>query len=337
MIKFAGTHVDYGKFYADAMQKNGHEFYRHINSETLHHQLRIYRKFYPEIITELEAVARAVGLPSEFVLYEDIAASIDHWRDRLRPQNHGCTIFAIHEGENTFVGRSYDWIPAAREFYGTYQVGLKGANRYFGFSDESVWYRHTGKRLRKPYFVDAVNDKGLYIGLTFSNIDAWKYGLLPTHFIRYIAEKCATTRQALNVFAKMPGAIPKNFLIADAKGDLAAVEHAARRYAILRPNREGVLIHTNHCLSPELIKYDRVRARHPETDTFLRYAETEFLVNQQLPGFQFTDLWRILRQSHYIYNDDTIWSLALELNSRRFNIYHDTAMGQKQQKFGFDS
>lgn len=337
MIKFSGTHIDYGEFCADLMQKNGHEFYRHTNPETLQHQLGVYRKFYPEIITELEAVARAVGLPSEFVLYEGLAAPVDHWRDRLRPRNHGCTIFAIHEGKNTFVGRNYDWLPAAREFYGVYRVELKGANRYFGFSDESVWYRHTGKRLRKPYFVDALNDKGLYIGLTFSNIDAWKYGILPTHFIRYIAEKCATTRQALNTFAKMPGAIPKNFLIADAKGDIAVVEHAARHYAVLRPNSRGVIIQTNHCLAPELQKYDRVRERHPGTDTFLRYAEAEFLINQQLPGFQFTDLWRILRKSHYVYNDDTIWSLALELSSQRFNIYHDTAMGQKQQKISFDS
>lgn len=337
MIKFTGTRMEYGKFYAEAMLKNGHEFYRQINEETLHHQLKVYRKYYPEIVIELENAAKTVGIPPEFMLYEGLAAAVDHWRNRLRPRNHGCTIFAIHEGKNTFVGRNYDWLPAAREFYSVYQMSIKGAHRYFGFSDESVWYRHTGKRLRKPYFVDALNEKGLYIGLTFSNIDNWGYGLVPPHFIRYVVEKCATTRQALNVFAKIPGAIPKNFLIADAKGDIAVVEHAAKRYAILRPNEHGILLHTNHCLAPELIKYDCVRERNPGTDSFLRYAEAEFLVNQQMPGFQFTDLWRILRRSHYVYNDTTIWSLALELGSGRYNIYHDTAMGQKQQKFGFDN
>lgn len=336
MIKFSGAHAEYGEFVAKMMQKNNHEFYRHLNPETLQHQQKIYQKFYPEIITELNVIANYFGLPPEFVLYEGIASSVDHWRERLRPRNHGCTIFAIHEGDNTFVGRNYDWIPAVREFYGAYQIDIRGANRYFGFSDESVWYRHTGKRLRKPYFVDAVNEKGLYIGLTFSNIDAWNYGVLPMHFIRYVAEKCNTTRQALNAFAKIPGAIPKNFLIADAKGDIAVVEHAARHHAVLRPGANGVLIQTNHCLAPELIKYDRVRERNPRTNTFLRYAEAEYLINQQLPNFQFTDLRPILRQSHYIYNDDTIWSLALELSSQRFNIYHDTAMGQKQQKFEFN-
>lgn len=337
MLKFTGTHADYGKFYAQLMQKNGHDFYRHVDSETLRRQQKIYQKFYPEILTELSAVAETVGLPPEFIFYEGIASSVDHWRQRLRPRNHGCTIFAVHEDDKTFVGRNYDWISAAREFYQVYRMELKGAYRYFGFSDESVWYRHTGKNTRKPYFVDALNDQGLYIGLTFSNIDSWNYGILPIHCIRYIAEKCATTRQALNAFHKMPGAIPKNFLIADARGDLAVVEHAARRYAVLRPNSRGILIHTNHCLAPELIPRDTLRQRNPGTDSFLRYAETEFLVNQQLPNFQFTDLWPILRRSHYVYNPDTIWSLALELSSGRFNIYHDTALGQKQQKFSFDS
>lgn len=337
MLKFTGNHAEYGKFCAELMQKNGHDFYRHVNPKTLARQQRIYQKYYPAIITELEAVAATVGLPLEFVLYEGIASSVDHWRERLRPRNHGCTIFAVHEGDQTFVGRNYDWIPAAREFYNVYRVEIKGAHRYFGFSDESVWYRHTGKNTRKPYFVDALNDQGLYIGLTFSNIDSWNYGILPVHLIRYVVENCATTRQALNAFAKLPGAIPKNFLIADARGDTAVVEHAARRYAVLRPNSRGVLIHTNHCLAPNLIPHDTVRERHPRTDTFLRYAETEYLVNCQLPGFQFTDIWRILRQSYYIYNEGTIWSLALELSTQRFNIYHDTATGQKQQKFGFDS
>lgn len=147
MIKFSGTRADYGKFYADIMRANGHDFYRHVNPETLHRQTKIYHKFYPEIITELEAVAEAIGLPPEFILYEDIAAPVDHWRDRIHQRNHGCTIFAIHENGQTFVGRNYDWLPAAREFYEGYKLEIKGANPYFAFSDGSVW-RHQGSNLQ---------------------------------------------------------------------------------------------------------------------------------------------------------------------------------------------
>lgn len=153
--------------------------------------------------------------------------------------------------------------------------------------------------------------------------------------VRYIAEHCRTTRQALNVFAKIPCAVPKNFLIADTSGNLATVEHAAKKYAIIRPDTHGVLIQTNHCLDPKLQRIDHVTLHNPNPTTFLRYDEAKYLINEQLPNFQFTDIWRILRNTHYVYSDETIWSLALELTSQRFNVYYDTAMGQKHTKFQF--
>ena len=157
----------------------------------------------------------------------------------------------------------------------------------------------------------------------------------------------------------------KNFLIADAKGDIAVVEHAATSYDIVRPEEltlktpenmlvcstrgktrdlksqqtthlGKLLVHTNHCLSPKLQPIDHVKQHNPTANTFLRYEEAKHLAEMQLPGFQFTDIWRILRKSHYVYNDETIWSLALELSEQRFNVYRDTAQGQKEKKFSFN-
>lgn len=336
MIKFQGTRTDFGRWYGQRLQAYHHDGYRTVEqAETLRRQLKIYEKFYPEMITEKLAAAEVLGYDPECLLYEDLAAFVDSQRRRANKHTHGCTIFAIHEGDKTFVGRNYDWMPETREFFERYDLAIEGVNRYFAFSDEGVWGRHTGKRSRKFYVEDAVNEYGLYIGLTFAYIDKWNYGLTPSHMIRYVVEHCRTTRQALNAFAKIPCAIPKNFLIADAKGDLAAVEHTARGFEVVRPDASGVLIHANHCLTPKLRKLDTVSKKNPQTTSFVRYAEAEYLVRQQLPGFQFTDLWRVLRQSRYVYNPDTIWSLALELSEQRFNIYYDTAMGQKHTKFSF--
>ena len=80
---------------------------------------------------------------------------------------------------------------------------------------------------------------------------------------------------------------------------------------------------------------DQALRANPRTDSFLRYQEANYLIREQMPKFQFTDLWRILRKSHYVYNNDTIWSLALELTEQRFNVYYDTATGQKHTKFSF--
>ena len=337
MIKFQGTRQQFGEYYGLRLRENQHDFMRHTNAETLRRQLRIYQKFYPEIVAEKVAAANILNHNPEYLLYEDLAAQVDAQRARANHHQHGCTIFAIKENQHVFVGRNYDWLPEARNFFERYDLDIKGANRYFVFSDESVWGRHLGRRSRKLYAEDAINEYGLYIGLTYAHIAKWNYGLTPSHMIRYIAEHCKTTRQALNAFARIPCAVPKNFLIADASGNLAVVEHTSRNYEIVRPDQDGVLVHTNHCLSPKLQHLDRVRRDNDCTTSFVRYQETNYLIHEQLPGFQFTDLWRILRQSHYVYNDDTIWSLALDLSEQRFNIYYDTATGQKHTKFSFQS
>lgn len=256
-------------------------------------------------------------------------------------QTDACTIFAIHEGDKVFVGRNYDWDPSARDYFQCYDLKIGGTYRYFAFSDEGTYPRHFGRRTWKLYAEDAINQHGLYIGLTASKLREkyWGYGFSSYHMIRYIAEHCRTTAEALRVFRQIPLAVPKNFLIADRSGDLAVIEHAARSYRVLRPQRHGTaryLVHTNHCLDPDYAKIDPVLATNPTADTFLRYAEADFLIRTQLPGYQFTDLWRALRSSHYVYSDDTIWSLALELSEPRLTYYRDTAQGQKESRFAFE-
>jgi len=335
MNRFTGTRQTFGAYYGERLKAYHHNFYNYTNAKTLRKQLRIYQKYYPELVTEKLAAAETLHQNPDFLLYEDLASFVDAQRRRVNPHQHGCTIFAIRENGKVFVGRNYDWLPEAREFFEQYNLHFTGANRYFAFSDESVWGRHTGRNTRKIYAEDTINEYGLYIGLTYAHIDKWNYGLSPAHFLRYIAEHCATTRQALNVFARVPCAIPKNFLIADARGDLAIVEHSSRDYAVIRPGNDGVLVQTNHCLAPKLQPFDHVVQHSSTTTSFVRAAEAQLLIARQLPGFQFTDLRPILRQSSYIYNPDTIWSLALELTEQRFNLYYDTALGQKHTKFGF--
>lgn len=338
MVRFTGSREEFGVFHGEWLRKERHNFFHDLTKEqraTLRRQLKIYEHFYPEMIIEVMAAAKAIGMNPDLLLYENVACFVDSQRARVNNRQHGCTIFAVAENGQTFVGRNYDWLPEARDFFEYYNLDLEGANRCFIFSDEGVWGRHTGRKHRQMYAEDAVNEHGLYIGLTYAYIDKWNYGLSPAHFIRYVAEKCKTTRQALNAFAKIPCAVPKNFLIADSSGDLAVVEHAAKTYDVVRAHEDGVLVHTNNVLSPKLMTFDQVRKCNPRTDSFLRYEEARNLVMEQMPGFQFTDIWRILRESHYVYNQETIWSLALELSGTRLNLYYDTAQGQKQTKLSF--
>lgn len=57
MLKFQGSHTDFGHFIGQRLQDYHHNFFNWTNAETLCRQLKIYQKFYPELITETRATA----------------------------------------------------------------------------------------------------------------------------------------------------------------------------------------------------------------------------------------------------------------------------------------
>lgn len=345
MNKFSGTYAEFGEYLAKKLAERNHNFDTSINKRTLNKQLKIYRKYWPELIEESKSVANYLNMPEDEVLYDEIAATVDQQRHHIQnvhdSETEACTIFAIYENGKTFVGRNYDWDPSARNYFQNYDLKIGDSYRYFAFSDEGTYPRHTRSRTWKLYMEDAINERGLYIGLTASKLREkyWNYGFSSYHMIRYIAEHCKTTREALATFRKIPLAVPKNFLIADRSGDIAVIEHASKDYRVLRPKNfkaANYIVHTNHCLTPEYAKVDPVLQCNPSANTFLRYEETDWMIRKELPNYQFTDLWRVLRKSHYAYNENTIWSLALELSEPRLTYYHDTAEGQKENRLSFD-
>lgn len=344
MNKFIGSHSEFGEFLAKKLQARNHDFNTNINSRTLNKQLKLYKKVWPELLDESKAVASCLDMPEKEIIYDEIASAVDYQKAHVATrdaQPDACTIFAIHENNKVFIGRNYDWDPSTRNYFQNYDLKIGKMYRYVAFSDEGVYYRHHGRRTWKLYMEDAVNECGLYIGLTASKLGEkyWNYGFSPYHIIRYIAEHCKTTKEALSVFRRVPVITPKNFLIADKAGDIAVVEHAAESHRIIRPKpfcKAEYIVHTNHCLSPDYIGKDPVLITNPKTSTFLRYEETDYMIRKELPDYNFTDLWRILRQSRYVYSKNTIWSLALELSEPRYTYYFDTAEGQKEERFSFD-
>lgn len=340
MLKFEGTYYEFGEHIGRQLIENDHDFAVDIDQNILRRQLKEYKKHYPEMLEQSAGIAHVTGLPVKQVIYNEIALHLESRKRRLAAKK-GCTIFAVHENGRTFVGRNYDWMPRVRMIFEKCDISLKGKYRYFAFSDQSTWPGHLGRKTWEYSTEDAINEHGLYIGLTFSHIDKWSYGIDSPHMLRFVAEHCKNTKEALAAFRKIPVNCAQNFLVADKSGDMAVVQHYARGFEIIRPDDRGVLLLTNHVLSPKIKKLDQVRKDDPSHDTFLRYAEAEQLITEQLGGingnheFQFTDIWPILRKSHYVYNKETIWSLALELSEERYNLYHDTAMGQEQEKFGF--
>src|SRR3989338_10916211 len=213
---FKGNFFEIGRQQGSIYAKNGMDLTKlKINPTLYKNQLAVYKKHYPELLEEFKGMAEAGKFDENKLIYWFICDEILQFTKRLRISK-ACTMFGLKNKNGIFVGRNYDWVPAVENFFEIYKVENKSRNSFVGVSDMGIW----GPSTAKPRYLfynpdDAINDKGLFIGLTFAYNDKWGYGLSCIHITKLIAETCETVDDALNVFRKVPLCYPKNFFIAD--------------------------------------------------------------------------------------------------------------------------
>ena len=306
-----------------------------IDPELFHKQLQIYKKHYPELLEEFEGMAEAGNFDKDKLVYKFIAGGILAHISKSNVQK-SCTIFGIVNKSGVYIGRNYDWHPVTTQVFQVYKVINPKRNSFIALSDMGI--EGPADLSPKHHFYDAddaLNDKGLFIGLTFASADPWSYGLIATHIIKLIAESCTTVEDALKVFKRVPLCCPKNFFIADKNGDMAIVEHTSEKYKIIYP-KNGILIQTNHFVDPELAKDDTVLIRVPGHNTFLRYNEALQKTTAMKNHFKIGDVMKILGIPGTFVcesnpNIKTIWSLALDMKKRKYTLYWDI-VGDRKSK-----
>ena len=293
-------------------------------------QKEIYAKFYPEQLEEIEGVAKGGGFDIDKCIYSFIKGEIRFYKKRVSPS--ACTIFGIKNGKGFFVGRNYDWIPAAHSSFQAYKVIPKGRKSFIGVTDMGITAPTDGPGDYRFLPEDTINDHGLYIGLTFATTNQWSYGISSLLMLKYVAERCKSVTDALNLFKKTPVCCPKNFFIADKKGNMAVVEHTSKEYRVILP-QNNMLIKTNHYLSPDLASKDTVLTRSPGHNTFLRYYEILQALNLYESSFTHPKVKTLLRKtgSHVFEREkgnNTIWTLSMNMEEQIYHLYS----GQKSNR-----
>lgn len=303
-----------------------------IDQKLYKNQLKIYQKYYPELIQELEQIATVAGFGKDVFVYMNVASFIDFHKNLTEPKK-GCTIFGIKNKSGAYVGRNYDWRPGALDYFSVSLRNYSDRNKFIGISDMDYGNRMSALH-NELYYAneDAINEYGLYIGLTFAYSNGLTHGISPISMIQLIAETCKTTADALEIFAKVPLGVPKNFFIADAGGDMAVVEHVAAKHKIIRPVND-ILVHTNHFIDPELTSSDLVLKHDPHSTTYRRYAESLEQLTQHKEKVHQIGVEKILRRPDlriYEHNNKmtTIWSLAIDLSTRIYRLYSTNHAGQ---------
>ena len=257
-----------------------------------------------------------------------------HFSKRIK-NSLACTIFGIRNKNGVFVGRNLDWIPATEKVMEVYRQEATGKYQLLAVSDMYIGSEADVEAKFLFYdAIDVINEKGLFIGITFAYGDHCSYGLSWKEITRYIGEHCASVKEALAVFKEIPIGIPKNFFIADNNGEMAVVEHNASEYRVLYP-QDDVLIQTNHYLDPDLARKDRIFLEVPHNNSFIRYYEALQKVNFVKEKFELSDVIKILGNPEYYlcqnHEIKTIWTLALDMMKREYNLYWDI-LGERKTK-----
>src|SRR3989338_7527451 len=175
---FKGTFFEIGQQQGKIYRKNKMNFSKTSNLELFKRQLRIYKKYYPELLDEFEGMAIAGNFDKEKLISKFITEEIIWFRKSLNLK--ACTIFGVKNKNGVFVGRNYDWHPVAENIFEAYRVINSKRNHFIAVTDMGI--RDVANPSIHYYNADdAINDKGLFIGLTFAHTDNWSYGLSCIH------------------------------------------------------------------------------------------------------------------------------------------------------------
>ena len=269
----SGSYFEIGKQLGRMYKKNGFsdKKLKLPKESIIKKQLTIYKKYYPEYLEELRGIAD--GGKFDYTKIRDwfITSGLD---DKIK----GCTIFGIKNKDGYFIGRNYDWINVCDKHATSFKVKHKQAYSYLAGSD--MWIPLEGK-INPAYLFfsvdDGINKKGLFIGLTYAHHKDRNYGLGADTVIKLVLEKCKNVNEALKLFKKLKICYPKNFFLADKKGNMAIFSTTSKKYRIIYPDKDGILIQTNHFIHQDLVKED-TRPKIPMKNSKMRYNKVKFML-----------------------------------------------------------
>jgi isopenicillin-N N-acyltransferase-like protein len=332
---FKGNFFEIGEQQGRLYKANGMKLLDNIqvDSTLYQNQLRIYEKHYPEFLEELSGIAEAGNYDKNKLIYSAITSEISLYRNTVGLLKQ-CTIFGYKDDKSLYIGRNYDWFPASNGIFDIYKVINPERNSFIAVTDLGIMSPETATSEYYKYIAaDTINDKGLFIGLTFAYAAQWAYGISNPFMAKLIAETCETVEEALNVFEKVPLCCPKNFLIADKNGNMAVVEHIAKKFKVLYP-KDNILIQTNHYVDAELAEEDIGLKQNPTNtnESVIRYNETLRKVNLEKGKFNLSSIIKILGRPR-VYQDNpnakTIWTLALDMSNKKYKIYWNVSKNRK--------
>ena len=215
------------------------------------------REHYPEMLQEIEGIAEGAGVDV------DVPFALTGFNS-IQPALTECSVFAVRgEDRRGCVGKTHD-IGVVEQRWGLVQKirYANGMNMIRAGSVGSLWT------------VAGINERGMAVatasGPRFTGQDG--YGVPQHAGPTPVLYRCKTVGAAIHEFRKMTFAGKGlNMALADAQGDVAAIEKSFDKQAVRYP-KKGPAFATNHYTGAEMKGHMKVDAQNSK-ERFKRLKE----------------------------------------------------------------
>lgn len=218
--------------------------------------LPIYQEYFPEILDEIRGAAAGQGC-DEAPLRAFLCSMY-----AMPPSCH-CSCFAVSNGSHILLGRNSDFLTA-----------LEKSNLNVIYRFTSPAYSFTGNTTAFIQMEDGVNEQGLAVGLTAVQPAAIAPGFNAGLLLRYLLEKCISTREAIEAVQRLPISSAQTFTVADASGEIAVVECCCERVSVLHPSTAAPYV----CATNRFHAASMTGFHVPDTDDWQAQPRYETLV-----------------------------------------------------------
>jgi predicted choloylglycine hydrolase len=339
MLHFKGSYNDIGRQIGEYYKSHKCAFPAVGDAGLLRQQIAFHEKFVPEIIEEIRGIAQGGQYDFESVAFGNLVGEILFLRKRGM---RACSIGGVVANGKTWIGRNYDWHPAVANQYQLYRLSPTNAEDTYAVSDMCVMDETCVDKSRQFFYhEDAINESGLFIGMTFAHSWDTQIGLKSADVVRLVAWRCRSVAEAVAFFEKMPRCGAKNYFVADRQGKMAAIQCTAKEFDVRYPDENGLLVLTNHYVG-KLKNFDRVLESNPHHTTFDRYTrlygdllkmKTEKA--DPLSGLDAIFTGKSTPVCQSIPGVETVWTLLMNMGDSDYTLIGDPRRSRRIQNISF--
>jgi predicted choloylglycine hydrolase len=172
-------------------------------------------------------------------------------------------------------------------------------------------------------FEEGLNEYGLAVAMTFLVPTMIVPGINSVFLVRYLLEKCATSKEAINALLSLPIASACNIILADKKGDMAVAECTPEKVFLRKPpTDENFIVAANHFSSDEMKNHNANNWNIYSSATRYKTAYNALKNDDYTDGVErskdiLSGKHGFMCQYEKQLNFDTIWSSVFDISNNK--------------------